>query len=109
MRRKKRNQYRDISGDEQDLALERERPLVQMPIAESLHQETVDASEVEVNEAENQVPIAKKRGRKPKIVAPIDDENDIPNPLGRPPLARNNLENDNVIGVVLRRSNRNKT
>ena len=48
------------------------------------------------------MPIAKKRGRKPKLVAPID----ISNPLGRPPLARNALENDIEIGVVLRRSNR---
>jgi hypothetical protein len=69
----------------------------------------VEALQAELNEVENQVPIAKKRGRKPKILAPIDDEIDIPNPLGRPPLARNALENDNVIGVVLRRSNRNKT
>jgi hypothetical protein len=65
-------EYRDISGDEIDLALEQERPLVQMPIVESLHQETVEASQAEVHESEIQVPIAKKRGRKPKLVAPID-------------------------------------
>ena len=105
LRRKKRNQYRDISGDEIDLALEDERPLVQMPIVESLHQETVEASQAEVHESEIQVPIAKKRGRKPKLVAPIDNSN----PMGRPPLARNALANDIEVGVVLRRSNRKKT
>ena len=52
LRRKKRNQYRDISGDEKDLAIEQERPLVQMPIVESLHQETVEASQAEVLETE---------------------------------------------------------
>jgi hypothetical protein len=52
LRRKKRNQYRDISGDEIDLAIEQERPLVQMPIVESLHQETVEASQAEVLETE---------------------------------------------------------
>jgi hypothetical protein len=62
LRRKKRNQYRDISGDEIDLALERERPLAQMPIVESLHQETSEASQAEVYESEIQVPIAKKGG-----------------------------------------------
>ena len=101
MRRKKRNQYRDISGDEIDLALEQKRPLVQMPIVESLHQ----ASQAEVHESEIQAP--KKRGRKPKLpdeAASID----ISNPMGRPPLARNALENDNEPGVVLRRSNRRK-
>ena len=59
----------------------------------------MEASQAEVHESEIQVPIEKKRGRTPKLVAPID----ISNPLGRPPLARNALENDNEIGVVLRR------
>jgi hypothetical protein len=44
-------------------------------------------------------------GRKPKLLAQID----VSNPLGRPPLARNALENDTDIGVVLRRSKRKKT
>ena len=52
------------------------------------------------------MPVAKKRGREPKLLAQIDDDL---NPLGRPPLARNALENDTVIGVVLRRSDRKKT
>jgi hypothetical protein len=78
-----------------------------MPIVESLHQETsqAEASQIEVHESEIQVPIAKKRGRKPKLVAPIDNSN----PMGRPPLARNALANDIEVGVVLRRSNRKKT
>jgi hypothetical protein len=66
LRRKKRNQYRDIRGDEIDLALEQERPLVQMPIAEAPHQETEvrqgETSQAEVHESENQVHIGKKRG-----------------------------------------------
>jgi hypothetical protein len=78
-----------------------------MPIVESLHQETsqAEASQIEVHESEIQVPIAKKRGRKPKLVAPIDNSN----PMGRPPLARNALANYIEVGVVLRRSNRKKT
>jgi hypothetical protein len=104
LRRKKRNQYIDISGEEIDLAVEQERPLVEIPIDEPPRHET-EVGQVEACQAENQVPIPKKRGRKPKIVTPIDNSN----PLGRPPLARNALENDTVISVVLRRSNRNKT
>ncbi len=54
MRRKKRNKYKDISGDE--IALEQEWPLVQMPITEVPHQDTevgqVEASQVEVHVSE---------------------------------------------------------
>ena len=68
LRRKKRNKYIDISGDEMDLAVEQERPLVQMPIVEVPHQDTevgqVEASQVEVQDSEIQVPVPKKRGRK---------------------------------------------
>jgi hypothetical protein len=66
LRRKKRNQYRDIRGYEIDLALEQERPLAQIPLAEAPHQETevcqVEARKAEVHVSENQVPIAKKEG-----------------------------------------------
>ena len=54
LRRKKRNKYKDISGDE--IALEQEWPLVQMPITEVPHQDTevgqVEASQVEVHVSE---------------------------------------------------------
>jgi hypothetical protein len=83
--------------------------LVQIPIDEAPRQETevgqVEACQAEVHESENQVPIPKIRGRKPKLVTPINNSNH----LGIPPLARNALENNTVISEVLRRSNRNKT
>ncbi len=70
--KKKRIKYIDISEDEIDLAIEQERPLVQMPIVEVPHQDTevgqVEASKVEVHDSEIQVPVAKKRGRKPKLL-----------------------------------------
>ena len=55
-------EYRDISGDEIDLALEQERPLVQMPIVESLHQETVEASQADRMNRRFKCPSQKKGG-----------------------------------------------
>ena len=51
-----------------------------------------------INEADVQEPVKSRRGCKPKTVTDTD------NPLGRPILARNFLENDTAKDVVLRRS-----
>jgi hypothetical protein len=92
LRRKKRNNYINESVEEEDLVQAHEQPLV----SEIQEQPTI---EVAVQE-----PIKPKRGREPKTVTNTNTDN----PLGRPILARNALENDTAIDVGLRRSKRNK-
>ena len=107
MRRKKIRQYRDDSRNEEQMNAGEEQPIVpnvtQIPAQMPAEIQTQMPAEIQTQTLEvDSIPIItlpKKRGPKPKVTES--------NLGGRPPLARNALEDDSA-EPILRRSARTK-